>query len=188
MASPRDFVYDAQGEMLPSDSSPAAERRKELADEARVVADAESNSKAPAKAKPKAPIVTKEQLAKSGFTNLRDYLNNKKGLTRRDGKAPEKAPEKTSAPSAKGTMIQSMDTDMMRTAGRTAAKAAGASRRATAEAAAKAKDKKTFGALNRTETNRAQREAAMRDDKASYKKGGSINGIAKRGLTKCKMR
>lgn len=36
----------------------------------------------------KAPIVTKEQLAKSGFTNLRDYMNAQRGLTRRDGKAP----------------------------------------------------------------------------------------------------
>ena len=87
---------------------------------------------------------------------------------------------------ASGAKIQSMDTDMMRTAGRTAAKEAGESRKASSESAAKVKDKKTFGALNRTETNRAQRESAMRDDKASYKKGGSINGIAQRGLTKCK--
>jgi hypothetical protein len=32
----------------------------------------------------KAPIVTKKQLEDSGFTNLRDYMNNQKGLTRRD--------------------------------------------------------------------------------------------------------
>jgi hypothetical protein len=42
---------------------------------------------APAK---KAPVVTKEQLAKSGFDNLRDYMNAQKGLKRRDGKAPER--------------------------------------------------------------------------------------------------
>jgi len=42
----------------------------------------------------KAPIVTKKQLEDSGFTNLRDYLNNKKGLTRRDSKAPERTNNK----------------------------------------------------------------------------------------------
>jgi hypothetical protein len=42
------------------------------------------------KATTKAPIVTKKQLEDSGFTNLRDYMNDKKGLTRRDGKAPER--------------------------------------------------------------------------------------------------
>ena len=38
--------------------------------------------------------VTKKQLEDSGFTNLRDYLNNKKGLTRRDSKAPERTNNK----------------------------------------------------------------------------------------------
>ena len=31
----------------------------------------------------KAPIVSKEELEDSGFTTLRDYLNNKRGLTRK---------------------------------------------------------------------------------------------------------
>ncbi len=39
------------------------------------------------------PIVTPEMIKKAGFTNLRDYLNDKKGLTRRDGKAPERTKE-----------------------------------------------------------------------------------------------
>ena len=46
-------------------------------------------------AKPKSKIVTKEQLAKSGFDNLRDYMNAEKGLKRRDGSKIEKAPSKT---------------------------------------------------------------------------------------------
>ena len=46
------------------------------------------------KATTKTPIVTKKQLEDSGFTNLRDYLNNKKGLTRRDGAAPERTNNK----------------------------------------------------------------------------------------------
>lgn len=47
---------------------------------------------APAKAKPK--IVTKEELAKSGLS-LRDYLNKQQGLTRRGESAPKaEAPAK----------------------------------------------------------------------------------------------
>ena len=39
--------------------------------------------------KPSKPaIVTKEELAKSGYDNLRDYLNAKQGLTRRKEKNP----------------------------------------------------------------------------------------------------
>jgi hypothetical protein len=108
MATSRDFVYDEQGEMLPSDSAAAAARRKELDDDARMVSDAKDAAKAPAPsakmptrpgqgAKPKSGIVTKEQLAKSGFDNLRDYMNAQKGLKRRDGAAPK---SKTTPPAA----------------------------------------------------------------------------------------
>ena len=46
----------------------------------------------------KGPVVTKEQMKKAGFDNLRDYLNAEKGLTRRVGKAPSKAePSKAKA-------------------------------------------------------------------------------------------
>ena len=49
------------------------------------------------KAKPKkGPIVTKKQLKDSGFTNLRDYLNDKQGKVRRKGPV---VPERV-APSA----------------------------------------------------------------------------------------
>jgi len=41
------------------------------------------------KSKPKNRIVTKEELKKSGFTNLRDFLNAERGLKRRDGEKPE---------------------------------------------------------------------------------------------------
>ena len=41
------------------------------------------------KHKPKNRIVTKEELKKSGFTNLRDFLNAERGLKRRDGKKPD---------------------------------------------------------------------------------------------------
>lgn len=39
----------------------------------------------------KAPIVTKEQMKKAGFDNLRDYLNAQRGLTRRGSKQAEPA-------------------------------------------------------------------------------------------------
>ncbi len=39
--------------------------------------------------KKKDRVVTKEELKKSGFTNLRDFLNAERGLKRRDGKKPD---------------------------------------------------------------------------------------------------
>ena len=53
----------------------------------------DDNSGAPPAAMPspkskKSAIVTKEELAKSGYDNLRDYLNAKQGLTRRKEKNP----------------------------------------------------------------------------------------------------
>jgi hypothetical protein len=37
----------------------------------------------------KTPIVSKAELEASDYTNLRDYLNAKRGLTRKGGEAPE---------------------------------------------------------------------------------------------------
>lgn len=51
-----------------------------------------SVTKAPAKA----PIVTKEQMQKAGFDNLRDYMNAQKGLTRRG--APAKPAAQAASP------------------------------------------------------------------------------------------
>jgi hypothetical protein len=51
----------------------------------------DDNSGAPPAAMPtprKNKVVTKEELAKSGYDNLRDYLNAKQGLTRRKEKDP----------------------------------------------------------------------------------------------------
>ena len=223
MATSRDFVYDEQGEMLPSDSAAAAARRKKLDDDARTVSDAKDAAKAPAKApvaaKPKSGVVTKEELAKSGLS-LRDYMNKQRGLTRRDGKAPERK----TAPSAKGSTIQSMDTDVMRTASRTAAKEAGEKRKASTPVKASSATEKpkalaiSPGVLKQREADEKrreerreigrQRDAKKKEESAAkdqmspgqrsaargskikeffgMAKGGSINGIAKRGLTKCK--
>lgn len=53
----------------------------------------------------KAPVVTKEQLAKSGYNNLRDYMNAQQGLTRRkdatEKAAPKAEPKAEAKPAAK---------------------------------------------------------------------------------------
>jgi hypothetical protein len=52
-----------------------------------------------AKTASKVPIVTKEQMRKAGFDNLRDYLNAQRGLTRRGEKpAAKTAPADTRRP------------------------------------------------------------------------------------------
>ena len=48
----------------------------------------------------KSPVVTKEQMKKAGFDNLRDYMNAQKGLTRRGEVAkPAAKPAKPESPS-----------------------------------------------------------------------------------------
>lgn len=47
----------------------------------------------------KSPVVTKEQMKKAGFDNLRDYMNAQKGLTRREEAAkPAAKPAKPETP------------------------------------------------------------------------------------------
>ena len=53
-------------------------------------------SPATTRATKKAPIVTKEQMKKAGFDNLRDYLNAQKGLTRRGSSASKETKPKFS--------------------------------------------------------------------------------------------
>ena len=75
----------------------------------------------------KAPIVTKEQLAKSGFTNLRDYLNAQRGLTRRDGKAPVM---RDSVSTGRGTRAAGENVAPAKPAAKTAAPAAAPAKKA----------------------------------------------------------
>ena len=66
------------------------------------VRDEEGNIKREMKSAPKKDrIITKEEMKKAGFDNLRDFLNAERGLKRRDGKAPSKA-EPAKAEPAKG--------------------------------------------------------------------------------------
>ena len=56
------------------------------------VRDEEGNIKREMKSAPKKDrIITKEEMKKAGFDNLRDFLNAERGLKRRDGSAPSKA-------------------------------------------------------------------------------------------------
>jgi len=49
-------------------------------------------NRTPIKTPAKPPIVTKEQMQKAGYSNLRDYLNAQQGLTRRGAPAKSFAP------------------------------------------------------------------------------------------------
>lgn len=70
---------------------------------ARAVQDQyEENESRGAKKSSAGPIVSKKQLADSGYDNLRDYLNAQKGLTRR-GESTPRAPQNT--PAAKSTTV-----------------------------------------------------------------------------------
>ena len=103
---------------------------------------------APAK---KAPVVTKEELAKSGLS-LRDYMNKQQGKTRRDGTAP--------AGKAKTAAEYSNATDAMRNKSRMAA----ANQKSSTTDALRAKSRKeaAFEAAKRmakTSEGQAQRKA-----------------------------
>jgi hypothetical protein len=165
---------------------------KAKSDSDRVSKDAEESSKAPAPsvkmptrpgqgaAKPKSGIVTKEQLAKSGFDNLRDYMNAQKGLTRRDGSKTEKAPSKTTTETKPTSLMAKADkpavSSSYRSEGANKAKPA-------ASGSSKPEPYNPLGVrFFKSLRARGEKDLAER----GMKKGGSINGIAKRGLTKCK--
>ena len=120
----------------------------------------------PVAAKPK--IVTKEELARSGYDNLRDYLNAQQGLTRRKEPAEKMAPKAEEKPAAKTGSI--MD-------------------KSPAERAAMVK----LG-LQRQEAERAMKDfKAKQKASGSYAKGGKVtassrgDGIAQRGKTRGKI-
>ena len=65
--------------------------------------------------KPKNRVVTKEELKKSGFTNLRDFLNNERGLKRRVKKDSEGKTASGMSREARGVRDDSMsDKDRLR--------------------------------------------------------------------------
>lgn len=113
----------------------------------------------------KSGVVTKEQLAKSGYDNLRDYMNAQQGLTRRKDTTAKAEPKAETKPAAKTGSI--MD-------------------KSPAERAAMVK----LG-LQRQEAERAMKDFKAKKT-AGYAKGGVTassrgDGIAQRGKTRGKM-
>jgi len=148
---------------------------------ARSVAGKPAEKAAPS-AKPKSGIVTKEQLAKSGFDNLRDYMNAEKGLKRRDGAAPE-APqkEKSAAEKRSATRMADVATKKPQAERRSDTRLRASNASANAAGAARAI---RYNSISDDMYNPGSNAAAFAE--RGMKKGGSINGIAKRGLTRCK--
>ena len=143
------------------------------------------------KATTKAPIVTKKQLEDSGFTNLRDYMNDKKGLTRRDGKAPERRGDNNG-----GNIASRTDNSDGSKVGPNLNQVNKPDAKST-PSAAKTEDgrstmQKLFGAseekraMGRNLQDNARKSMGMKKGGAVKSRSRSINGIAVRGLTKAK--
>ena len=148
----------------------------------------------------KSAVVTKEQMKKAGFDNLRDYLNAQRGLTRRGSPA---------APAPKSMGPSSQDIDRMESALKASnirderrayeqdKDAATAAKRAAdmqKERAAYLKEQARKKEDTQTGSERLARKAEafrtrMREQAAGMKKGGMVaskraDGIAQRGKTR----
>ena len=135
--------------------------------------DAESAPKRQDSVKTKPSVVTKEQLAKSGFDNLRDYMNAQKGLKRRGSS--------TTTTETKPVAIKPTAKPADKPAGLMATADKPADKPASKPAGRGVTRNSSPGFFERIRA-RGEKDLAER----GMKKGGSINGIAKRGLTKCK--
>lgn len=126
--------------------------------------------------KKKGRVVTKEELEKSGYTNLRDFLNAERGLKRRDGKAPER----TEAYKAKERMRMDRASNMRAQARKADVEMETPEERASMNLAGYKRDK--------------EKESAS-GGYSPFKKGGSVkssaskrrDGIATKGKTKGRM-
>ena len=147
----------------------------------------------------KAPIVTKDQMKKAGFDNLRDYLNAQRGLTRRGATAQ---PKMGMGPS--GQDIDRMEAALKasnvrdeRRAYEQDKDAAAASKRAAAAAKEREsymKEQARKKEDTQTGSQRLARKAEafrtrMREQATGMKSGGKVaskraDGIAQRGKTR----
>jgi hypothetical protein len=133
----------------------------------------------------KAPIVSKAELEASEYTNLRDYLNAKRGLTRKGGEAPEYKPGRMPVPP---TTREPKDYTVA-SGGMQSPDMAESLRQGYAELPAreeKPKEEQSFaekylGRPNKEE-RAANRESARKfiKDKFGFKKGGSVSSASKR--------
>lgn len=154
--------------------------------------DTEAGPKAMPAAPPKAKMVTKEELAKSGLS-LRDYMNKQQGLTRRGDSSPMAAgPGRAPTPPAR-KMVQEPMSDRAERYGakRMAARAAD-----TAAATAKESTAAETARLRQRNMPASKFDASKVNPKTllpakGYAKGGSVSsassradGIAQRGKTR----
>jgi hypothetical protein len=161
----------------------------------------DENFKSTPKAKAKASVVTKEDLAKSGLS-LRDYMNKQQGLSRRGDSAPEKmaAPAKVETEDKPKLKYQSLQDRAKSYADERAKSGVGMYGSTKSEKTNKATpDLSVLQAPAKSEgmtaiaANMARRKMDQNKD-TSYKSGGSVSsaskradGIATKGKTKGRM-
>lgn len=137
------------------------------------------------KAKAGPRIVTKEELAKSGYSNLRDFLNAERGLKRRDGSAPERtapAAPKAEAPKAKSSYETPYDRMNRQNRESSAAK------REAEKEVANLRSRHPAPGRGRIDTSNINPKTLLPNKMA---KGGMTaskraDGIAQKGKTRCK--
>ena len=144
----------------------------------------------------KAPIVTKEQMKKAGFDNLRDYLNAQRGLTRRGSFGPSKQDidRLEAASKAAGVRDERRSYQQSKDASEAAKRAAEMQKERASYMKEQARKKED----TQTGSERLARKAEafrkrMREQAGGMKKGGSVSaskrgdGIAQRGKTRGRM-
>ena len=158
--------------------------------------------------KSKAPIVTKEQMKKAGFDNLRDYMNAKKGLTRRGEKATPATPSLSVSKQRDLDMTESRRAgqENMRAIAASRAKKAADSKKAV-ESTSTGRDKMAsasrlatkrerdfknmqsgeFPSASNSRGNRKELETGPMKEGGKVKKYARGGGIEMRGKTKCKI-
>jgi hypothetical protein len=131
---------------------------------------------APAKTAAKPAIVTKEQLKASGFDNLRDYLNDRRGLKRRVKKDSEGKTASGMSREARGVRDDSMsDKDRLR---------------AQLDSAKESSQAGRYGTMKRGGVVKSSAPKMGKVKTAKPSMGGAskrADGIAKKGKTRGKM-
>ena len=117
----------------------------------------------------KGRVVTKEELEKSGYANLRDFLNAERGLKRRDGKAPER----TEAYKAMEKMRMDRASNMRAQA-----------RKADVEM----ETPEERGAMNLKGFKRDKEDMSGSGEYSPFKKGGSVKSSASKRADGCAIR
>jgi hypothetical protein len=133
-------------------------------------------AKAAAKKPAEAPIVTQEQLKASGFDNLRDYLNDRRGLKRRVKKDSEGKTASGMSREARGVRDDSMsDKDRLR---------------AQLDSAKESSQAGRYGTMKRGGVVKSSAPKMGKVKTAKPSMGGAskrADGIAKKGKTRGKM-